>query len=220
MRVRIANRLQADFGMVPRALWQMDLPFAAKGLAAYLFCLPDGAVPYVAEIEAAVGIGRDARRKAFAALQAAGLIEWHVERGEHGAIMAKTLVLHPLRCCAPESQADGENRGEAHHAPEKPADGKAVDVSTANRRSTACGSGDTLKEKKERAREAGRVSRQRQAARPPQERGERPAVRLADLGQWQRASLLSGQPVYLGARVLRPNDPDHARLRAELREVS
>jgi len=150
MRLRIENPIDRDFGMVPRGLWQMDLPFTAKALAAYLLCLRDGAVPYVAEIEAACGIGRDARRKAFAALENAGVIEWRVLRGVSGQIVAKTLIVHPMKCHAPENQAGGEN----HHAPEKPAGGFLVATKTENRPYIDCGSGDTLKEKKQRAAQA------------------------------------------------------------------
>lgn len=149
MRLKIENPIERDFGMVPRAIWQMDLPFAAKGLACYLFCCRDGAVPYVAEIEAACGIGRDARRKAFAALEAAGVIEWRVELSGR-RIVGKTLVLHPAACRAPENQAHAETV----NAPDFPAGGKPVDLSTENRPSSDCRLGDTLKEKKQRARGA------------------------------------------------------------------
>lgn len=156
MRLQIVNPIDRDFGMVPRALWAMKLPFQAKALAAYLFCLRDGAVPYVAEIEQSLGIGRDARRKAFAALEYAGLIEWHVEN-QAGRIVGKTLLLHPARCCAPENQADSKTDAESVeriNAPDIPAGGKHVPKSTETRPSRDCGSGDTLKQKKERARQA------------------------------------------------------------------
>jgi len=153
MRFQIENPIDRDFGMVPRGLWQMDLPFAAKALAAYLFCLRDGSMPYVAEIEADCGIGRDARRKGFAALEAAGVIRWKVEKSASGVIQGKTLAISAAACMgnrAPDNQADGES----HRAPDNPAGGFDVDLSTENNRRTDCGSGDTLKEKKERAASA------------------------------------------------------------------
>lgn len=152
MRVQIINPVN-DFGMVPRALWRMPLPFAAKALAAYLFCLRDGAMPYVAEIEQTLGIGRDARRKAFAALEAAQVIEWKPER-VRGKVVGKTLLLNPLAVVvtprAPENQADGEN----HRPPEKPADGKTTPKGTENRSCSDVKSGDTEKGKEKRRRAA------------------------------------------------------------------
>lgn len=188
MRLKIANPIDRDFGMVPRALWAMELPFQAKGLAAYLFCLRDGSVPYVAEIENALGIGRDARRKAFAALEAAGLIEWHVEI-ERGRIVGKTLLLHPLRCCAPENQADGPEVGERYRAPDLPADGKHVPKSTETRHLSDCGSGDTLKDKKERARKAREAAaRSAPASRAPNARPMGGGKGLASVSEEKRPS--------------------------------
>lgn len=192
MRLRIVNPIDRDFGMVPRALWTMDLPFQAKGLAAYLFCLRDGAVPYVAEIEASLGIGRDARRKAFAALEAAGLIEWYVEH-DRGRIVGKTLLLHPARCCAPENQADGKTDAksiESINAPEIPAGGKHVPKATETRPSRDCGSGDTLKQnKEERARQAREAAAKRlPVSRAPVARPKGGGAGRASVSQEKRPS--------------------------------
>lgn len=183
MRFQIENPIDRDFGMVPRGLWQMDLPFAAKAVAAYLFCLRDGAVPYVAEIEAQTGIGRDARKKAFAQLEAAGVIRWQVQRNASGTICGKTLLINAAACGqhrATENQADGEN----HRAPEKPSDGESVDASTETRRWIDCGLGDTLKEKKQRAANARAAVGDRSVARVTSRvkvRGGRPKVSAADI---------------------------------------
>jgi hypothetical protein len=218
MRLKIANPIDRDFGMVPRDLWAMQLPFQAKGLAAYLFCLRDGSVPYVAEIETALGIGRDARRKAFAALEAAGLIEWHVEI-ERGRIIGKTLLLHPLRCCAPENQADGLEAGESPRAPDFPADGKHVSQSTETRPSGDCGSGDTLKDKKERARKA------REAAAPRATASRAPVARPTvggsarpfSLTPFQVARLLSGQSIQIDGKPCLPGSPTFEAMRQAAR---
>lgn len=220
MRLRIVNPIDRDFGMVPRALWTMDLPFQAKGLAAYLFCLRDGAVPYVAEIEASLGIGRDARRKAFAALEAAGLIEWDVEK-DRGRIVGKTLLLHPLRCCAPENQADGEITPQTVHAPDFPAGGKHVPKSTETRPSTDCGSGDTLKDKKERARKAREAAAKRSpASRAPVARpmgGGSGLTSVFELTRYQRSCLLAGQDMpNNGLPALKPGHPHYEQLRQAL----
>jgi len=199
MRLRIVNPIDRDFGMVPRALWAMKLPFQAKALAAYLFCLRDGAVPYVAEIEATLGIGRDARRKAFAALEAVSLIEWHVEM-QGGRIVGKTLLLHPLRCCAPDFQADGESEAQNVSAPDFPADGKHVPQAVETRPSRDCGSGDTMKQKKERARQArDAAAKVSHVARGPVARpmggSSRPAsdqIQKRTSDPWARASAAAG----------------------------
>lgn len=120
---RISNRADRDFGIVPRALWSMQLSAHAKLLAAYLCCLRDGQpVPAVGAIEAAVGIGRDARRRAFAELIAAQIIAWRIER-RGGQIVAKTLDVDQGAIRAPESQADGRAQPQIHRAPEKPSVG-------------------------------------------------------------------------------------------------
>lgn len=154
MRVQIINTVDRDFGMVPRALWQMsELTFAAKACAAYLFCLRDGALPYVAEMEQAIGLGRDARRKAFAQLERLGIIEWKVVRIEGGKVVGKVLQIDPLACRGPENQAVGE----INRPPEKPSDGESVGTSTEIRPYTDCGSvALKRKEKKDRAAQARR----------------------------------------------------------------
>ena len=163
-RIKVVNRLNSDFGMVPRALWRSGLSFHAKAVAAYLLCLRDGAFPYVAEMEAAMSIGRDARRKAFAELEAFGFLEWHIERPA-GKIVAKTLYVDPFvfderereaaEIHAPETQADGEPGPVEVHAPDFPAGGSGVPAEAETRRSGACGLGDKRRnDKKDRARVA------------------------------------------------------------------
>lgn len=144
-RILISNRLKRDFAMVPNSLWASDLPFAAKGVACYLLSLHHGATPYVAEMEAALGLGRDARRKAFAALESFGFLKWQVERNARNAIIAKTLVLDPEAFDrATEIQADGE----LSRAPEIPAGGISVPASTDFRPCRDGISGDTIKQNK------------------------------------------------------------------------
>lgn len=155
-QVHIVNRIQTDFGMVPRALWQMDISANAKLCASYLFCLRDGSAPYVAQIERETGLGRDARRKAFAVLEAKGIIRWVIERDSARRIVAKSLVVDysPVLALAhaPESQAHGS------HAPEKPADGKPVPARAETRPCRDGKSGDPFRKENKRAR--------RRAARP------------------------------------------------------
>lgn len=225
MKIQIINRIDREFGMVPRALWSMRLPFTAKALAAYLFCLRDGAAPYVAEIEDATGLGRDARRKAFAALEAAGVIAWHIARNERGAITAKTLCVDPSACLAPENQAHGE----IHHAPEKPAGGFPVDASTEIRPSTACGSGDN----KEKERKKERAAKARAAAgrrSPPDGGGVQPlasdttrsdvaSVDLGALSVLQRDQIRRGASVLVAGAVVAAFSPEMAALQAALAQA-
>ncbi len=178
-RILISNRVQRDFAMVPNSIWRSSLPFAAKGAACYLFSLRDGSMPYVAEMEQAMGLGRDARRSAFRALEAAGFIQWVVERNARGAIVAKTLVLQadvfdnvqPALHRAPENQAHGKSAGsevQNHHAPEKPSDGFSVPAKVDIRPCSDVISGDTLiKEDIKKARKVSSAASARRSRSVP-----------------------------------------------------
>ena len=244
MRIKVENPVN-DFGMVPRALWRMmlpngaPLPFAAKALGAYLFCLRDGAMPYVGEIEATLGIGRDARRKAFAALEAAKVIEWHVEHCGR-RIVGKTLKLHPLAVVAagearPENSNAPENQahGEMSNAPENPTRCESVPERVENRSCGDGGSGDTEKEKKKerarRARERAALPSERQAAPRRKVARTTSSAAPAQSGQgageskWAAATVaLPGVPSRLvakraqfqapdGSWYERPRDPEEAQ---------
>lgn len=205
-RVLVSNRVDRDFSIIPNALWSADLPFQAKAVACYLLSLRDGAMPYVAEMEAALGIGRDARRKAFAALEAIGFLSWHVERSRSGAIVAKTLVLdHGCFSRAPESQADGQN----HHAPENPAGGKSAPVGVESRPCSDGVSGDTLKQDKIKK---GPIADKRRARAPAV------AVSPADsLSSFQRSSIAQDRSVMIGGRLVKSGSDEMRQLQAQLR---
>lgn len=218
-RIRIVNPVDRDFGMVPRLLWQTDLPFAAKGAAAYLFCLRDGAVPYVAEIERDLGLGRDARRKAFAALEAAGVIRWHIERNARNVITGKTLELCAEALVlrrAPESQADGDIEPKSLRAPENPSGGKPTPAEVDFHPCSDGLSGDTLRERKKERAAAARSSAQR--PRPVARSGGAGAsLDVAKLTPFARSCIEAGQSVTVGGVLIQPGSPDAERLRAELR---
>lgn len=212
--------------MVPDALWRSDLSFAAKGVACYLLSLRHGAMPYVAEMEAALGLGRDARRKAFAALEAFGFLAWRVERDASRRIVAKTLEIDPL-CFdlgegvreaagrAPEIQAHGEIAASESRAPENPAGGNPVPVGAEIR---PCGdgvSGDTVKDM--RIKGAAR-------ARAFAGQGPRPAARsvgplpdVAALPSFVRSCILSGKSVTVGGVLIRPGSPEAEAMQQALR---
>lgn len=214
-QVRIINRAQRDFGMVPRALWSAvhietgePVSFTAKGVMAFLMCLQDGALPYVAEMEQQLGLGRDARRKAFAELERLGAIRWLVQRrsgggyGKVGAILAKTLEILPDGVGVfhgPENQAHGAPEPEKFHAPEIQAGGQGVGAATESRRASDARSGDTSKEEKKK-----RVAQARLAARPPLRSGERPAPDAGTLTAFERSRVLAGQSVVVSGQSVRP----------------
>ena len=225
-RVLIRNRLERDFAMVPNGVWRSDLPFAAKGVACYLFSLRDGAMPYVAEMEQALGLGRDARRKAFASLEAFGVIRWVTERNAKGGIVAKTLEIDPTPFFhTPESQAHGQVASENAHAPENPAGGKSTPVATETRRSIDGKSGDTLRqEKQDRARQARSCASSR--SRSPRKSASGDASLGANLGQpltlsgFVMAQLRKGEAVLMPDGFwLRPESPEAQRALAAERSL-
>lgn len=214
-RVLIQNRVQRDFAMVPNGIWRADLPSAAKCAAAYLFSLRDGAMPFVREMELALGMGRDARRKAFAALEAFGFLRWVYVRDGSGVIVAKTLVLEAdVFTLAPESQAVGEK----HLAPENPAGGKSTPVKVDSHLCIDGKSGDTLREEKTKG---AAVAKSRPIA-------QRKAVRLAPsvqngdterLSAFQRASIFADRSVLIGERLVAAGSAEMQALRHSLRSL-
>jgi len=223
-RILISNRAQRDFAMVPNGVWRADLPFAAKGVACYLFSLRDGSMPYVAEMETALGLGRDARRKAFAVLESLGFIEWQVVRNSRGSIVSKTLVLDSdVFTRAPEIQADGG----IHHTPENPAGGFPVPAKVETRPCNDGISGDTIRQNKTKgavARVAAARSVKRAAPLPAS--GQAAPVPLGGgsgaggLSAFQRSRVLSGQSVLVDGATLHPATPAFARLVELLRNSS
>jgi len=225
-RVLISNRLHRDFSMVPDALWRSDLPFAAKGVACYLLSLRHGAMPYVAEMEAALGMGRDARRKAFAALEAFGFLSWRVERNSSRRIVAKTLEIDPLcfdlaeglrdaAARAPESQAHGEMPVPECRAPEKPAGGNPVPAGAESRPCRDGVSGDTLKDKRIKGAASARAV---VGQRPrPVMRSAVPLPDVAVLPSFVRSCILSGKSVTVGGVLIRPGSPEAQAMQQALR---
>ena len=232
MRFQIENAIDRDFGMVPRALWRTGMTKAAKLVCAYLCCLRDGAVPYVAEIEAELQMGRDARRKAFKELESLGVIRWQVQV-QNQRIVGKTLVLNVAAVAglqlgeksrAPENQADGastmktsnapENQadGKNPRAPENPTDGKTSRLVTENRRSTDAFSGGTSKERKQ---ESARKARECVAKKPSE--GD-----VVTLSPFKRDHLLQGNSIVLGEgaeqRTVHPDYGEGAALVKALRQ--
>lgn len=236
MQFRVSNGIDRDFGMIPRAVWRAPLSTRAKICVAYLACLRDGACPYVAQIEADTGLGRDARRRAFSELEGAGIISWQCERDGAGRVVARTLAFDAMAVVAladaalpPENQADGSEA----LPPENPAGGN----SGGERRVSVAGPTENQavlrKEKERRARDA-REARER--ARSPHEGGERapapsaeptggangggevtaPAASVTDddaraaaaaLGRYAAGRLRDGLPVTANGSLIVPGTP-------------
>lgn len=225
--IRISNRVQAEFGIVPRAVWFSDLPFSAKAVASYLFCLPPGELPTVAKMESDMGIGREGRRSAFAALLAFGAIEWVIERNRAGAILAKVLVLHvrafdevAARSAshATENPSYGEKSQileESTHAPENPSVGFAAPIATASRSARGGEYVDPKREEKIKRAALARAS-VRSSARPAPVRAVACAAPLA-LSPFQRSRVRSGQSILLDGLTLLPVSPDFEALRQAVR---
>lgn len=204
---RVSNRAEREFGIVPRALWLMPISADAKLCAAYLCCLRDGqAVPPVAEIERSVGLGRDARRRAFAMLEQHGVIAWAIGR-DRGRIVSKELVVDHSAIRAPETQAVGAEAGkqaESHHAPEKPSDGVSGGDALDFRASPTADQAILRERKEERARMA--RAAKRPAARPlPEGSGQRAAGGGFDLSAvtpFLASRIRAGETCMVGGVVL------------------
>lgn len=214
MRLRVSNPVERDFGMVPRILWETSLPFTAKGVAAYLFCLKDGAMPYVAEIEATLGIGRDARRKAFSVLEQAGVIRWVTERSACQRVTGKTLQLHPENLRGPENQTHGKNRGKPLRSPEIPAGGNSTHAGTGT---DLCGDGKSGDTKRERKKE--RAANARGAVRADR-RGVSAASDLSGLSSFLRSQIITGQTCIVNGSLILRGSPEMARLQDAMKEAN
>jgi len=166
IRVQIENRLKSDFCMTPRGLWRAPISGHAKAFAAYLFSLSDDGLPSVLEMEQAAGFGRDARRRAFAELEAFGFLRWRLVPDRLGRICAKTLVLEwSVFVHAPEIQAHGVSASDGvdfDHGPENQAGGKSTPTGVEFHPCRDTLSGDLKRERKKesaaRARKAVRSS--------------------------------------------------------------
>lgn len=129
-QIVIRNRIQRDYGMVPNAIWDLEVSIKAKAICAWLCSLRDGAAVSAAMIEDKLRIGPDARRAAMAQLEALGIVEWKPITGLGGRVMGRRLefdidaILHAsdrggdFPDVGKNRRAGGENPAPA---PEKPA---------------------------------------------------------------------------------------------------
>jgi hypothetical protein len=73
-KIHIDNLSGLDCTAVPCWVWSLPVSFRAKGLFCFLLTCADGFLPSVAAVQAATGLGRDARRSAYRELQNCGLL--------------------------------------------------------------------------------------------------------------------------------------------------
>lgn len=240
--LRFKNKVDGEFGMVPRALWHSSLSVQAKAIAAYLCCVKGDRAPSGGEIERDLGIGRDARRKAMAALEAVEFLQWEVERAPGGTFITRWLTIDPLAFVladraaaaakagvsylAPENQAAGQindlDEG-GDLAPDLPAGGFSVGPEVESPPSSDVKSGgqerDKIQEKRDRAANARAVA----------DRVDR-TLRLPDwcppISSWssfQKACIREDKSVFFGdgaaRRLVEQGTRDMSRLRALLRSV-
>ena len=90
-KIYIDNPIDAGFTRVPNGLWSLEISLKAKGLFAFLLSFHHGAAPSVAEIETALGLGKDARQSAFRELVRVKLAGWRVVRNAAGRAVAKEM---------------------------------------------------------------------------------------------------------------------------------
>lgn len=91
--IHVRNPVDRDFTMVPNAIWRIEgLSITARAIFCFLLSWRDGSAVRVAVIESALGIGRDARRKAFAELREIGLLKMDVRNLERGRFATTMTV--------------------------------------------------------------------------------------------------------------------------------
>lgn len=96
--IQVRNPVDRDFTMVPNAIWRIEgLSVTARAVFCFLLSWRDGASVRVSIIESSLGIGRDARRKAFKELREVGLLKVetrNLDRGRFDTVM--TVDATPL----------------------------------------------------------------------------------------------------------------------------
>lgn len=236
------NRVRDNFGMVPRGLFLADLPFVAKGVAAYLCCYRGDVAPTPAEVERDLGIGRDARRKAYAALEVMRFITWEVVRKPNGSFVRRAMVVDPLvfadlpapgdheavERLAPENQARGdqaENLPENSRAPENPSGGFAVPGEVDNRLSSDGKSGAQEREReRERKKQRAHLARSRVGSSEARERldaeQQRWAAVAVSLSPFQRSALASGNSLLVEGVQFLSGSREHEALSRALRSLT
>jgi len=145
-QIRIINPIERAFSQVPNSLWMLDISIQAKAIFGFALSCRDGHVLRVAEIEAVLRIGRDARRKAMKELEGVGLLRYVITKGTSGKFTTKELVIDatPLLQAAVGSVVTD---AETDLPPEKPSVGKSTPQGTESRPSRGKISGGILNTK-------------------------------------------------------------------------
>jgi len=204
--LKINNPVKRQFAMVPNSLWSLDVSIQAKAILAYLCSLPDGSTVRVAQIEEALQIGRDCRRRAMKEMMKTGdpvedanrviLLAYVATPDAKGRIVARQLVvdLSPLVVSSAGTESlPPENPSLGHLPPENPTVGKSTPVEREIRRTRGGFSGALLNTN---------IKTKEPAALNP-----------GDLSRYGQTCLREGRPVPLGdGRQLKPGSPQFVAL--------
>lgn len=214
-KIYIDNPIDAGFTRVPNGLWALQISLKAKGLFAFLLSFHHGAAPSVAEIETALGLGKDARQSAFRELVGQGLAGWRVVRNAAGRAVAKEmwissrpLLLQALQAALIQEPGFPALGAETVQEPGFPADGFSGSVSRKTRQHEPENPAISLSKTKTNN---GRSPLPRPA--PVRAAG----VPVSGLSAFQRSRILSGQSLVVDGVPVKPGSPQMSALRHALR---
>jgi hypothetical protein len=197
-RIYIDNPIDAGFTRVPNGLWALEISLKAKGLFAFLLSFHHGAAPSVAEIEAALSLGKDARQAAFRELVGEKLAGWRVVRNAAGRAVAKEMWIssRPLLLQALQVALSQE--------PENPALGDAVIQEPGFPADGFSGALSRKTRLREPENPAISLSNKKNKKGPPVP--SRSVVRqsVPVLSPFQRSRILSGQSVIIAGETVLP----------------
>lgn len=214
-KIYIDNPIEAGFTRVPNGLWSLEISLKAKGLFAFLLSFHHGAAPSVAEIETALGLGKDARQAAFRELAGVRLAGWRVVRNAAGRAVAKEmwissrpLLLQALQAALSQEPENPALGAETVQEPGFPAAGFSGSMSRKTRQH----------EPENPAIPLSKTKTKKGAPLP-----ERPAplraggAFLPSLSAFQRSRILSGQSLVVDGVPVKPGSPQMDALRQALR---
>jgi hypothetical protein len=217
-KIYIDNPTEAGFTRVPNGLWALEISLKAKGLFAFLLSFHHGAAPSVAEIETALGLGKDARQAAFRELVGQGLAGWRVVRNAAGRAVAKEmwissrpLLLQALQAALSQEPCFPALGVETVQEPGFPADGFSGSMSRKTRQQEPENPAISLSKTNKNKQVAPAVR-----SAPPPRAAARSAVPV-ELSAFQRSRILSAQSLLVDGVSVKPGSPDFEALRQAVR---
>lgn len=214
-KIHIDNPIEAGFTRVPNGLWSLEMSLKAKGLFAFLLSFHHGAAPSVAEIETALGLGKDARQAAFRELVVQGLAGWRVVRNGAGRAVAKEmwissrlLLLQALQAALNQEPGFPALGAETIQEPGFPAAGFSGSVSRKTRQ----------QEPENPAISLSNTKNKKASPLPPRPAPVRASGgRLRELSAFQRSRIVSGQSLVVDGVPVKPGSVQMDALRQALR---